>query len=440
MAKSLSIPNGSPVRWLINVVSASGSINAGSILRNNEAWPHGQTFCGIYYPVFHQPFDCDDTTEIQIIHENTDDPDIVLEIRSYDDDSIVLSLPFVVDSGNYKRASVDFSLIDCDACYYLQLTTLDFGGSVWGCGDAGTFEAGIALWNVSYGLGLTIYQNGIAHSGTYAAQLVSSASPTVAERTILYCTNDFNNIGQNQYFEVSGWVYDIDIVPFTQDFAEVFWELTTGFTDAVIISETRVTPSEDGRSMWHQFSMIFKTGSDDTGSIRIKTTATPQAGGYINIDDLRLAGANTIKEAHTEPIKVSNLSGCDKGIRYYSDSPSHGFYYDGTWENFMRLPVRLERERFEDPRFKMHRSSNGAASLLSSRLVRVYEGQTPHLPPWFLEKVAISMKHQHLFINNVEYRALEAPFQPEFPDDFASGSAEFKVIDSEYQQQYTYGG
>lgn len=441
MAESLYIPEGSPVKWIYIVGPGTGSINEGEIIRNNDPWPQGQTICRRYYPDYCQPYDVDDSVTIQIIHESTNYPDIALELRLSQDDSILQVSGFTVLSGNYKNGVIDFSNATAGDCVYLRLSSLDLKASIFGCGDTGNFETVAAGWGVSSGLTNTISRSNIvAHQGTYSCLIQASGTPAAAASEAFWCTAG-NTVSSEGYYEISGWVYDFGSAPWTQNDEELYWTIDSGFAGATIVSQQRVTPSEDGRSQWHQIKMVFYAVAGAlTGTLKIETGATPQANGFLFIDEVRLKPADLIEEAYTEPICVDDYDSCMKRVKYSSNGPSHEFFYDGSWFNFMRWPVNPNGQHFEDPEFKTYQTSAGANVVLRSKALRVYDNLTDWLPDWFLGKMSIALKHQNFLVNDTAYTAVEGSFTPEYPDHYAMGTAKWSMVDDVYNQQYTYQG
>lgn len=442
MAEILDISNGSPCKWIFITASSSGAIREGDVIPNNSPYPQGQTICRKYYPEFMQPFDQDDEVTIQIIHESTNYPLIALELRLSSDDSILATTGFTVLSGNYKNATLDFSEATNGDCVYLRLSSLDISkGNTFGCGDVGDFETVASGWGVSTGLTNSLSRSStVAHKNTYSCRVTASSIPSAPASEILWCTAG-NSVAAEGYHEISGWIYDSSGFSYVQDFEEVYWTIDSGFAGASIISQTRVTPSEDGRGQWHRVSMVFYAVAGAlSGTLKLKTGATPQANGILFIDEISLKGADLIEEAYTEPIKVDDLGACYLGVQYSSENPSHRFFYNGSWSNFMRWPITQEGNSYEDPDFQRFQTSAGLNIQTASRLIRIYKAKTDWLPDWFFEKISIALSHQDLLLNGVQFVKAEGGLSPDFPEYHALGTSELTLVDDDYNYQFSLGG
>lgn len=430
---TLNIPLASPVFFVYK--TGAGTIRQSEILPDNSLYPSGTTSCGVVYPEFSQPYNCDDQIEVQFEYENGSSIPF-LQIMDTEDEIQYTDLGTNV-SGNFWEYSWIWSdvIANCPACLYLRIVSATLGSNLISCGDSGTFETGtVGSWGVSTGGSNVVAKSStVARTGTFSAQVTAPGAVSASEREILGCTASFS-LSANTFYKYSLYVYDDSSTPFIQDGRPLNLDISD-FSDATVIAETTPTPSVDGRDTWLLVDITFRTGSDTSGRIFLETSADPQVNGILYIDDMILAAYSLVEEAVTNNIQLKSSHDCTAYLQYYNDEDSMNQYFGNNFKNRLRVPLIVGRPNIQSENL-VFVDSIGTRAKISSYMSKIYPISIGYLPDHLVNTFQIALEHDHLLIDGIEYTS-EENFEPETVDNYGLRTGSIQMYLTEFDLQNT---
>ena len=289
----------------------------------------------------------------------------------------------------------------CD-CYSFEISTIDPDETTnfFACGDFGTFEAALGTWAASTGGNNTLGQSvfGMSHSGNFSAIVTANAVPNAASYILLHC-NAATTYTADQYYLYSGWVYIDSGNPIAVLAGDtISWDVSD-LTDADVVYEA---PALAGTlDVWQQFTILFKTGADVSGTPKARLTGVPAANGVAFFDDFEYFETNTITEATSQKVCLCDDIKCSAQFFYYAGNGKTemqivGFGLDGI-QSF-NVACSFRRFKFDDQAHTTQKESDGHTSLIIAEPEKIYTFKTNPVPAYMVEKITLAMKFSNVLI------------------------------------------
>ena len=387
------------------ILTSAGTINESAFLDGNFLHNEASTFNNLSTLSTEdcpQKYNCDDTVKVQFVMSQALTEPVVEVV---DSSGNVDGYPTLSNtSGDVWEFEIDWSGYTCGDVYQIKIYSLLFGLNTLACGDSGTFETGVAgSWGVSTGGSNVIgkVSTPTAHGGTYSASIATPGSTTSAETDLLWCTSAFS-LSADSVYVFEAYVQDNGTSPAIANNRQIQVDISD-FSDATTFSHQQVTPSDDGRNQWHLLRIIFQTGSDTSGTIKISTNANPQSSGFMYVDDMSLKPTTFVQEGVSEKISICTSWPDTSLLTWTSTVDHHGIEYVNS------EIVHTVRDQFHALRFSMidelqedRDNSIGQGFLHFSQKVKTYDFVTGILPAYMLEKVALALTHETVKLNGMQ--------------------------------------
>ena len=292
-------------------------------------------------------------------------------------------------------------MYECDECYSLCIISFESGTNKYGCGDSGTFETGTpASWGITTSPNNTQAVGVVARTGSQSYQLGTDAVSTVpADANFATC--GASAISANTLYLITAYVYETSANPTVNNGDDIELALKS-FSDVDVVTNTPVTISGANRDQWNLITMIFRTGTDISGSIVIQASNTPVKNGVMYIDDVSLFPLTETVEACSDLISVRESFKNDFLITYYNDNNGHGQDYDNNLRNKVRVLGEFFEDAFPSERelyidsIRGYRKTVGKTGL--QRTLRLDAA-----PAIFHKIIALALDHQHFEIDGLEW-------------------------------------
>lgn len=364
--------------------------------------------------------------------ENSDLDNISLLLASYEcldiciqdtEGNLVENVPSSDISyyGDFIYVKVDWAAMGITpGCYKICICNEDdlvFAENLFTLGDNGTFEEDST--------GISSNATDPARSTTRAYRGVYSYGMTFTGGAVaLLITSDIT-LKRSTRYRLSARVW-ADMSSYSAPTETILWKnpASTGFSGATRHSYTALNIDTQDEE-WIEVNVEFTTNnSDAVGHFEIESTAVSVTGGQVFIDNIILYEVDEY-DTCSQCISLSDTHTCTLLLEWYSDEPTHGFYYDGTIDikHILRVRGKLRNANYEGEK-ETFRDTDGTRKIVYAEKERVIQLILEDQPAYVHDAIAAALDHDHFLIDGVEY----VNKQPEYSPNWRKSSHVAPVI------------